>query len=117
EAILAERRAQPGHQSLERVRRARRHLLAPQHVHEPITRNHLVGMYHQHCEQTALLGASEANMLAVAHDLQRAQHPQRRRRPVVHRPSNPPNIRPPRDHAATTPRDLSLTLWSTQTFS
>ena len=86
---VTERRAQPRQQGLEPVRRSPRRLVTPQHVDETITRDHLVRVDHQHREQTALLRASQPHPLAVAHDLQRPQHTQRRRYPVVHRSSNP----------------------------
>ncbi len=46
-------------------------------------------MYQERCEQAPLLPAPQPNGLALAHDLQRPQHTERRRHLVVHRPSNP----------------------------
>ena len=81
--------AQPGQQCLERVRRARRRFVTPQHVDEAITRDHLVGVDQQRREHAALLGAPQPNRLAVAHDLQWAQHTQR-----SSPPGRPPTLQP-----------------------
>ena len=69
--LLAEQRDE----DLNHLRRARRHLLAPEVVDEPGHRDHAVCMKQQQCQQGLLLAARQVDGPCVVNRLERAENP------------------------------------------
>ena len=74
ESIAAKRAAQPRDVSVERLLDARRRPLAPERVDQPVARDDLVRVQHEHGEQRALLRAAERDEPAVDPHLERAEN-------------------------------------------
>src|SRR5207248_8375613 len=74
ESTAAKRSAQPRDVSVERLLDARRRPLAPERVDQPVARDDLVRVQHEHGEQRALLRAAERDEPAVDPHLERAEN-------------------------------------------
>ena len=73
---IAERLAQPRDVDLDRLDRARRHVLAPQRDRQAFRAHRLIGVQREHREHGARSGAAELHRAAVGADLERTKDPE-----------------------------------------